>query len=462
MPEQPNVIVLSADSLQYPYFSTALSEISDLTGAVEFTNAVATAPYTPSSIPTLAAGVYADSLSSLRLPDTGSPTPLAEYLTNAGYQSGFWSDNFIFGKEYGYNRGFSAGNLGEMTLKKRTVQTIRSSPIAPLFDVFEWLYFNVFQRVQSTVGGENTFYKSAESIHSDALGWIRDVEQPYFCWIHYMDTHHPYNPPSEYLDDETLEMFQSRSELAQFTRKSVKSNGDGLSDSQIADVAAAYRSCCEYLQDCITDFLSTLISEGYFDPETDIFVLTADHGECLSPREYGMMGHVPPAFFEEILHVPLAISRPDWERAVVDDQVSLVDILPTILDATELPIPENVDGRACSSPAEMGRENAIAVAKQGDRTYRSVRRDDGWKLSGSARNGVDEIILSRYDPDSPGDEEIVYTATDERPPDSNEYADVFYELLEALSSRGPPIEGAGIRFEDTNIKKEHLRDLGYL
>jgi arylsulfatase A-like enzyme len=276
-----------------------------------------------------------------------------------------------------------------------------------------------------------------------------------------MDTHHPYNPPPEYLDDEIFERFQSRSKLAQFTRNSIKSGGKHLSDSELSDVTAVYNACCEYLHDSIVEFISTLKSAGQFDPSEDIFVLTADHGECLSPQKYSMMGHTPPAFFEEILHVPLAISRPDWDQTVVDDQVSLIDIFPTVLDAANISIPKNIDGNACSSPEKMGREHTRAVAKSGNKTYHSLRRDDGWKLSGSVRNGVDEMILSRYNVDTSSDEEIVYTTTDGQAPNDTECANVFRELQILRQSEGF-IQDGSMGFEHSKIKEEHLKDLGYL
>lgn len=109
----------------------------------------------------------------------------------------------------------------------------------------------------------------------------------------------------------------------------------------------------------------------------------------------------------------------------------------------------------------MGREHTRAVAKSGNKTYHSLRRDDGWKLSGSVRNGVDEMILSRYNVDTSSDEEIVYTTTDGQAPNDTECANVFRELQILRQSEGF-IQDGSMGFEHSKIKEEHLKDLGYL
>lgn len=468
MSDKPNIFILSADSLPYSYFENALSKISKKTKAVEFSNAVAPGSNTSSSMPALAAGVYTDRLTTWGLPKSGEITTLAESLTTSGYSSSLWTDNYLFGKEYNYDRGFTGGNQGSPTWKKKAANIVQESPVSQFFGIFEWAYFNTFQKIKnSTVGGES-FYRSAEDLNKNAKAWLNSTDNPKFCWIHYMDTHHPYEPPEEYLWEESYNNSWSRSELAQFTRDTIKSNGDGVSNEELEDVISAFRASCKYLEDQVNQFIKSLIDDGHFDPEKDVFVFMADHGECLSPNKYGMMGHSPATFWEEIIHVPLAISRPDWDRNKMDGQVSLIDVFPTILDAAGVPIPDTVEGQTAASPNDLEREIITGISdwhgyESGEvLTYRLARHRNGWKMFGSRGDGRNEFVLSRYGRQNGSKDEIEYISPNLQNPDDPKKEAHWEELLNHITSRGPPIEGKGISIESKNVDREHLRNLGYL
>lgn len=465
------MFVLTADSLQYEYFADALSRIAELTDGVEFTNAVSTAPQTASSMPTLAAGVYHDETPGRGLPESGSPTPLAEVLAEAGYTCGLWTDNTLFGAAYNYDRGFEAGNLGRPSWKKRVANAVRSGPLSPAFELLEWGYFNVYEPVADRVGSETGFYRPAGDLNRAALDWLATTDGRRLCWIHYMDTHHPYQPPTTYLADRSLNGDRSRSELGQFTRDVVKRNGAGATDDALEDVVTAYDACCEYLADETVAFVERLLERGHFDPERDVLVFTADHGECLTPEPYGMMGHLPAAFWEDIVHVPLLIARPDWSRETVDDQVSLIDLLPTVLSALGAPIPDGVSGRAASRPAEMGREYAYGLSEpyspDGDGyTYRSVREESGRKLFGADRFDRNEVIVTGFSPKAVSSERIRHATTDWESATDRGDSEDWVELLGALDGIGPPVEPRDRDAETTARGSEalerHLHDLGYI
>ena len=465
-----NVFLLTVDSLQEAFFAPYLSELAELTESVEFTNAVAPATHTSSSMPALAAGVYADNVSTWGLPEEGDQRTLAEVLSANGYSCGLWTDNFLFGAEYNYDRGFEAGNQGQASWKKRAANVVRSSPLEPAFGLFEYAYFNVFKPL-SALGGDSdeSFYRSAAELNEAALEWLDDGgSESQCCWIHYMDTHHPYEPPAAYLDDREFNREWSRSELGQFSRTVVKSNGEGYSAADIEDVTTAYEACCEYLADQLQSFIHSLIDRNHFDPSEDVMVITADHGECLSPEQYEVMGHMPPAFWEEIVHVPLTISHPDWERGTVERQVSLIDMLPTVLDGAGVRVPETVDGSPADEPTDMAREHAISVSQwespeTGDvYTYRSARDESGWKLSGTRYRDRNETILSEYDVTVPTDEEIRHISDNGSRPEKTDAAEWWSALDRVLTERGGAIESADGARPAAEVNEEHLRNLGYI
>ncbi|WP_227375277.1 sulfatase-like hydrolase/transferase [Haladaptatus halobius] len=461
---KPNIVVLSVDSLQYGYFSEALSEIASTIGAVEFTNAMATANQTSSAMPGLAAGVFDDRLSTQGLPTSGEPAPLAEVLAENGYGCGLWSDNFLFGSEYNYDRGFAAGNQGEPTRKKRLATRIKKSPLQPAFGMFEWLYFNVAQRVEDFVSGDSSFYLSADQLHKSALDWFEKSQGPNFCWIHYMDTHHPYEPPREYLADVSLTTEKTPSELGKLSRDVIKSNGEGYSSDDIRDVEATYRACCAYIRDAISEFIEDLISMNHFDPDHDVLVLTADHGERLNPTDYPSLGHFPTSFWEECIHVPLAICHPRWNAQTIHKQVSLIDVMPTILDAANLSTLSDTDGTAASTPEKLASEYAISISQPPNtgRTYRSIRHESGWKLFGLELESTNKIVLTQFDPADALTEEVVQESDVAGDSVGGEHADLWNELWNELELRGQGLPVEDSQNVDTQVPEEHLKNLGYI
>lgn len=462
MSDEPNVFVLSADSLNQQYFSEFVTDLADLADGVAFTDAIATASDTNSAMPGLAASVYSDTVPGWGLPNEDPPVTIAEQLEDNGYSCGLWTDNYLFGEEYNYAVGFNAGNLGTPTWKKQVVNVMRESPLKPTLSVAEWMYFNVFSHLKGKIASEESFYRTAEDLHADALEWLRESDEgPTFCWIHYMDTHHPYEPPSDYLNSISFNGNWSRSKLGEFTRDVIKSNGEGFSDSELEDVRKVYQVCCHYLFDEVYRFIQTLIEEGHFVPDKDILAFTADHGECLSPKKYKMMGHVPPAFWEEIVKVPLLVSRPDWDRQTVDGQVSTIDLMPTLLDAVGVAVPDSAEGFPRTEPTEAVVDRTSFVSEwqaagwDTRQTYRGVRTEEGWKLFGAHLDGNDVGVIAQRSPDE--GEEMVYHG--DGTPEGE--LSTRWDELSSLLDRGA-ILGADEKVETDNSVEEHLRDLGYV
>lgn len=459
-----NIFILSVDSLRYDHAQEAFGAVRERVRPVEFTNAVATASNTNSSIPALAAGVYADSklLDGCRLPNSGGPQTLAEVLTGAGYDCALWTPNQIFGEMFNFDRGFGHGDLGRMSLKRRLALYLQKHRVEPLFQKLKWLYFNVGKRVLSALtASEETFWESAASINKTALNWIARQDEGVFCWIHYMDVHHPYEPPTEYLDEHAFDCDWTRGELANATREVVQRDGEGFSGAEMDDIQRAYRAACDYLSNQLSKFIDTLHERGQFDAKRDILVLTADHGEGFSPKKPGHLGHF--SFYEEIVRVPLLISHPDWQAQTVGGQVSLIDLMPTLLELADLPVPETVDGRSATGPTDLIREAAYFVdAEDWLLTRRGIRDDSGWKLFGHyIEDERYEFVLSQYENDPTVGETVRYQTPfgEQRIP--NGHREIWTRLENRLEDRlGSAVEPAK-RGVDEHVE-EVLEDLGYL
>lgn len=462
MSDHPHIFVLSIDSLPYSSFTESNRELASLINGVNFTEAVAPASFTSSAMPALSTGTYTDEIPAWGLPESGEPIPTAETLAAEGYEGSLWTDNYLFGAEYNYDRGFSAGNLGRPSWKKQLANQIKESPLSPAFGLFESIYFNAVQPIQNLTGQESTFYRSATKLNESALEWLDDrgdqAERSVFCWIHYMDTHHPYQPPKEYINKYRFNEQRSRSELGEFTRNAIKSNGENLTEAQLEDLQTAFEACCAYLEDELSSFISTLQERGHYDPDSDIMVITADHGEILDRDAHQMLGHVPPAFWEDIIRVPLIVGRPDWAESTYDEQVSLIDLKKLLVDSAAIP------SEKMQSPDELHRNHVTVVSEWEEvedgsiTTYRGVRTDSGQKCFGLKRGSEDYVVVT----EASNETETVQAEYDAMSFTTDELTAPLQDLVSELEDRGGLVEyqsGAG---GDMQVDEEHLRDLGYL
>jgi|GEM_PF-1044614 len=122
---------------------------------------------------------------------------------------------------------------------------------------------------------------------------------------------------------------------------------------KVGDFTPLYLNELLYMDWIISSILDELKEEGLL--EKTLVVITADHGEMLGANG-GPTGHgwrVTP----ELANVPLIIMDPARKGYQINHTIgSLVDLLPTMLDALEIPVPvgELYQGRSLfsSNPAE--------------------------------------------------------------------------------------------------------------
>ena len=98
------------------------------------------------------------------------------------------------------------------------------------------------------------------------------------------------------------------------------------SDEQVRVARHAYYGSVSYVDDMVGRLLGVLRKTG-FDQNT-VVVLTSDHGDMMGER--GLW--YKKSFFEASCKVPLIIAGPMIEAKRIESNVSLVDLLPTLLD----------------------------------------------------------------------------------------------------------------------------------
>ncbi len=187
----------------------------------------------------------------------------------------------------------------------------------------------------------------AQYVAADTLAWLdsRPTDKPFFLYVHTIDPHVPYRPPSHFL---ALYGDTSYRGPVDFSHDSlllehIKSGRLHLNDHDKAHLEALYDGEITYHDVHFARILDGLTRRG-LDDDT-IVVVTADHGEEF--WDHGSVGHGH-SVYEELIHVPLFVRIPGVTDGVtkIDTPVGLVDVLPTILDALGVPIPDEVSGRS--------------------------------------------------------------------------------------------------------------------
>lgn len=106
-----------------------------------------------------------------------------------------------------------------------------------------------------------------------------------------------------------------------------------------------YLQLIRQLTDDLGDFVERLRAlPGW---EDTVFVFTSDHGEGMGDHRLvdraTTHGYI---LYESVVKVPWIIYRPGWEpaRKVIQQEVRLLDLVPTVLDMVAAAVPEGVQG----------------------------------------------------------------------------------------------------------------------
>jgi arylsulfatase A-like enzyme len=127
-----------------------------------------------------------------------------------------------------------------------------------------------------------------------------------------------------------------------------------------------------------------------------LVVLTSDHGEEFWEHDNVMHGHT---LYGELLEIPLLFTGIPGLRPGERDNgpCSLVDIVPTVMDALGLQRPLDLSGRSLVQTVEATDTPQYGEALQFYRELKSIARD-GWKLIQSPEYGPVSLFRLETDP----------------------------------------------------------------
>ena len=165
------------------------------------------------------------------------------------------------------------------------------------------------------------------------------AREPFFLCVSYHHPHEPFWPPQKYWDmyrDEPIDVPAHPDNLeATYSTQDRWLNDyhgcagyDLTNPESAARVRRAYYGLMTYVDDKVGELMASLEENGL--AENTVIVFCSDHGDMLC--EKGMVQKR--CFYEWSARVPLIVRFPDGWKAgtTVDSPVSLIDILPTVLD----------------------------------------------------------------------------------------------------------------------------------
>ena len=206
----------------------------------------------------------------------------------------------------------------------------------------------VYERTLSLDFDEEVGFESRRRIFDMARD---DDTRPFFLTVSFMQPHDPYMTPRTYWDryvHERIDMprVPERGDDAHSRRLARLCAMDEyrLDEARVRNARHAYYGMVSFLDDQVAALSAALEAAG-LDDDT-LWILTADHGDLLG--EHGLWYKMH--FFEHAVRVPLVLRGPGIPATRVERPVSLLDLLPTLLeyaaDGAPPALAAPVDGRS--------------------------------------------------------------------------------------------------------------------
>lgn len=160
-----------------------------------------------------------------------------------------------------------------------------------------------------------------------ADSFIKASEDPFFLMVNFPDAHWPLQDQIDGRPANPL----SPEEVVSFPYL-------GFDNERIRSLTANYYNCILRLDECVGELMSKLRESGLEDNTLVIFL--SDHGDQMGRGKYNV--------YEAGVKVPFLVKWPGRISHGIESEalISIIDIVPTILDAVDLSVPDKVTGKS--------------------------------------------------------------------------------------------------------------------
>ena len=315
-PDAPNLLLVVVDTLRADRLgsygaerptSPALDRLA--ASGVRFARAYSPAPWTKPSVASIFTGLHPSAHGANRVKTAlaEDAVTLAERLRAQGYRTAGVVSHDVLATKNGFAQGFER-------------------------------YFE-----DEALGHDHV---STEGVTRRALALLDELaagNEPFFLFVHYFDPHYNYVRHPEFgfaaKGAGRLDGSQSLVSLRKLD----------LSSEEIGLLRDLYDEEIRYTDEGIGRLLAGVDRAG--QGERTVVVATADHGEAF--LEHGWLGHTR-SLYDVLLRVPLIVRAPGVAPRVVEEPVTTVAVLPTVLELLGVPASDPAAQVASLAPRMRG------------------------------------------------------------------------------------------------------------
>jgi arylsulfatase A-like enzyme len=320
-PPRPNVLIVSVDTLNrsalpcYDEEAEALPVLDAFAAEARvFEHALSTASWTLPAHASLMTGLYPDRHGATQehLRIGSSVETLADLLEERGYDTvGFTGGGFVDGA-YGFAEGFERYDDTMQPGYRATVDLPRDGAIPEV---------------------------PGEALFDRAIRWLRGRrgDAPFLAFVQTFSVHEYYR--GRLWDESGLDGLEPAG--AEHYLACLLGEETGSAEDWRV-LRALYQAEVRHVDAGFGRLLAALEEQGLADSTLVVFV--SDHGEGLHP-ERGRRHHGG-RLDRDLIRVPLLVRGPGVVPGRCASSISLVDVMPTLLDALGVPVPGQLDGRS--------------------------------------------------------------------------------------------------------------------
>lgn len=241
-----------------------------------------------------------------------------------------------------------------------------------------------------------------------------DTNRPLFMWTSFVDPHHPFDAPREYVEKyRSVEVPMPRQHHGEHDDRPEHLRSQGsrgwwpgggrlhdFADEKMRDIIRNTYAMIHFIDDEIGRILSALEAQGM--RQDAIIVFTADHGEYLGDHGLIMKG---PWLRDCLTRVPMLFQGPGIHEGLYTGKLmENVDVVPTLLELIGQAVPYGIQGRSLLPVLQgadtVARTSAITSYDAHDRGIRQKSiRTAHFKLNVFAGETYAELYDLTKDPD---------------------------------------------------------------
>lgn len=390
-----NILLVTIDSLRadhvgYHGYSRNVTPNIDSCAqhGSQFMNAHAHVGGTKFSFPSILAGVTPRMYGGEKR-ITDDQTLLSEVFQASGYQTGGFTCNLYTSAQFGYDRGWDEffDSDPDESITSRFRKWAKTTLDGAVLDTLRKGY-NFLESNQGVNIG--SYHVPADDMTDRAISFIKqNSDEPSFVWLHYMDVHHPFLPPTKYQREFRSDLV-SDTESIRLRRKYIE-EPENVTAEEHQKFIDLYDAVIKFTDAQIGRLIDTVNSEW---GENYIIALTADHGDHF--LEHGYFSGAK--FYYVKTHVTLLING--WDDSnEYQELVGLADLPTTLVDTVGLNIPENYHGDSLRQLVfNKDWERTSVAGGYSDPEGECFHiRTDGWNLM-TYPNAEDKLYYLREDP----------------------------------------------------------------